>query len=106
MSTQGQAATVEIAGSDILVDAALLGELLGIAPSDIPALMRSSAITSLCERGADVHEGELRLTFFYGKRRARLSVDSAGRVLRSSVVDFDKRPVRRTLASPGNRPSD
>nr|WP_091582978.1 DUF6522 family protein [Mesorhizobium qingshengii] len=37
------------------------------------SLLRTQEITSLCERGIGEHEGEYRLSFFYGNRRARLS---------------------------------
>lgn len=88
---------IEIAGGDILVDAALVGELLDIIPADVPALMRAHAITSLCERGVDVHEGEFRLNFFYRNRHARLSVDMTGQPLQFSVIDSGKRVVTRKL---------
>ena len=84
---------VEITEAAILVDAVLLGELLDVLPAEVPALMRDRAITSCCERGAGVHDGTFRLSFFYRNRRARLSVDAAGRILRRSVVDFGRRPL-------------
>ncbi len=91
---------VEIANGDIQVDAALLGELLGIPPAEIPALMRAHAITSRCERGVDAHDGQFRLSFFYKNRRARLVVNSAGRILQRSVIDFGQLPLPRALHSP------
>jgi hypothetical protein len=92
---------VEINDKTISVDATLLGELLEVLPSDIAALMREHAITSVCERGIDAHEGEFRLSFFYRNRRARLSVDGSGQVLRRSIVDFGDRPLPRALHSQG-----
>jgi len=83
---------VEIAGSDILVDAALVGELLRVAPADVSELMRQNAITSVCERGIDAHLGQYRLSFFYGSRRARLSVDTSGHVLQRSSIHIAQRP--------------
>jgi len=83
---------VEINDTTILVDATVLGELLDVQPGDVPVLMRERAITSVCERGIDVHEGELRLSFFYRNRRARLSVDASGHVLRRSIINFGDRP--------------
>lgn len=77
-----------------LVDAELIGELLHVPPSRVPGLMREGKITSACERGVDEHAGEFRLTFFYRSRRARLGTDSAGRILRRSVIDLGDRPVR------------
>ncbi len=88
---------VEINDKMILVDATLLGELLDVLPSDVPALMREQTITSVCERGIDTHEGEFRLSFFYRNRRARLSVDGSGRVLRRSIINFGDRPLPKDL---------
>lgn len=73
---------------DIFVDATLLAGLLRLDATDVHALMRSGAITSLCERGVGEHEGHYRLNFFYRNRRARVKVDSQGNVLRHSVIDF------------------
>ena len=83
---------VEITNADIVVDATLLGELLAIPPADVQALMRKRAITSVCERGIDLHEGKYRLLFFFGNRRACLSVDSVGHILQRSIIDFGERP--------------
>jgi hypothetical protein len=90
---------VEINDKTVLVDATLLGELLDVLPSDVPSLMREQRITSVCERGIDTHEGEFRLSFFYRNRRARLSVDGSGQVLRRSIIDFGDRPLPKALHS-------
>jgi hypothetical protein len=84
---------VEVSDDAFIVDAALIGELLDLPAKDVQALMREGRITSTCERGVDEHKGEFRLTFFYRNRRARLSTDLAGRILRRSVIDFADRPV-------------
>jgi hypothetical protein len=91
---------VEINDKMVLVDATLLGELLDVLPSDMPALMREHAITSVCERGIDTHEGEFRLSFFYQNRRAQLSVDASGQVLRRSIINFGDRPLPKALHRP------
>jgi hypothetical protein len=93
---------VEIVDDDILVDAALLGELLDVTPAEVPTLMRAHAITSFCERGVDAHRGEFRLSFFYRNRRARLSIDTSGHILRRSVIDVGQRPLPRSLHSSGD----
>ena len=85
---------VEFSDNTFLVDAALIGELLRLPASGVPALMREGKITSACERGTDEHAGEFRLTFFYRNRRARLSTDLAGRIVRRSTIDFGDRPAR------------
>lgn len=93
---------VEIADGDIVVDAALLAPLLDVPAADVPDLMRSQAITSLCERGIDAHEGQYRLSFFYRNRRVRLNVDANGQVLQRRTVDFGDRALPAKLRRPGS----
>lgn len=81
--------------NDIEIDAALVGELFNVPPTEVLALLKARAITSVCERGMDEHEGETRLNFFYGNRRARVSLDRNGKVIRRSVIDFGERPMPR-----------
>ena len=97
-ATAGSQPGIEFRDDAFVVDAALVGELLQLPASRVQALMRSRRITSVCERGIDEHAGEYRLSFFYGNRRARLSTNLEGRVLRKSAVDFGDRPM------PGARP--
>lgn len=92
---------VELSGNTFLVDAALIGELLDLPAARVPALMRDGQITSACERGTAEHDGQFRLTFFYHNRRARLSTDPAGRVLRRSVIDFGERSVQEAMHRAG-----
>jgi hypothetical protein len=92
---------IEFSDNTFLVDAVLIGELLHLPPSRVPALMREGKITSVCERGVDEHEGEFRLTFFYRNRRARLGTDPTGRVLRKSVIDFGDQPIPGGLRRAG-----
>ena len=92
---------IEIDGSDMVVDAALLGEMLLVEPARVPALLRAQEITSLCERGVDEHAGEYRLSFFYGSRRVRLAVDAAGNVLRRSAIDFGEAAMPRQMHRAG-----
>lgn len=83
---------IEFSDNAFTVDAELIGELLRVPTSRVQSLMREGEITSACERGIDEHEGEFRLTFFHGNRRARLSADQSGRIIRRSVVNFDDQP--------------
>jgi hypothetical protein len=92
---------VTFAEEDIVVDAALIGSLLNVAPQEVPELMRTKAITSIYERGIDDHEGEHRLSFFFQNRRARLTIDGNGNVLRRSVIDFGEVALPRQLHSVG-----
>ena len=86
---------IELSDGAFVVDAALVAELLQLPATRVQSLMRSGEITSVCERGVDEHAGEFRLSFFYGNRRARLSTDLEGRVLRKSAIDFGDRQVPR-----------
>lgn len=88
---------VDIEDGTFYVDTSILGELLALSPAEVPELMRSGAITSVCERGIDTHAGEFRLSFFHKSRRVRLSVDDAGHILRRSVVDFGDQPLPRAM---------
>lgn len=94
--------SIEFAQDGIVIDATLVGRLFGIDPSHVPELMRTKAITSVCERGIDDHAGEYRLSFFFQNRRARLSIDGAGNVLRRSVIDFGDRALPRQLHRVGS----
>lgn len=82
---------------EFLIDAELLADLLRLPASQIPELMRTQEITSVCERGLDEDDGKYRLTFFYRNRRARLNTDGAGRLVRRSVIDFGDRPMPGAL---------
>ncbi|WP_315925569.1 DUF6522 family protein [Mesorhizobium sp. SP-1A] len=97
----GRSDRVELDAGALVVDARLLGELLGLRPADVAGLLKTQAITSLCERGVDEHEGEYRLTFFHGNRRARLTVDLQGKVLRRSTIDFGDKTLPRQLHRAG-----
>lgn len=92
---------IEIVDGDILIDAELLAPLLDVAAADIPRLMRTEAITSICERGVDAHEGQYRLSFFYRNRRVRLSVAPTGQVLQRMTVDFGDRALPPQLRRAG-----
>jgi len=91
---------VDIVDGTFVIDAALIGEVLGIAAADVPALMRSRAITSVCEVGIDTDQGTFRLNFFHRARHARLRIDATGRILKRSTIDFGKESVRRTRRGP------
>ncbi len=86
----------------VAIDAALVGELLNVPPWRVQHLMRQKEITGLCERGEGEHRGLFRLTFFHKGRRARVSIDEAGEVIRRSVVDFGDQPVPSSMHKPGD----
>ena len=87
---------------EITVDAAVLGSLLDVAASEVPALMRARAITSLCERGIGADAGRYRLSFFYRNRRARLHVDETGCILQRAVIDFGEKRLPTELRRAGD----
>ncbi len=93
---------VEIAGGEIVIDAGLLAPLLDVAAADLSDLMRSKAVTGICERGVDADEGHYRLSFFYRNRRVRLNVDPAGRVTQRMTIDFGERDLPPQLRRPGS----
>jgi len=92
---------IEIGTNGILVDAKLLADLLRLDPAAVHGLMKAQEITSFCERGIEEHEGQYRLSFFYGNRRARLNVDAAGNVIRRSMIDFGEAALPRQLHRTG-----
>lgn len=102
VATGREKTQIEIADKDISIDATLLGDLLCVVPAEVPELMRSQAITGFCERGIDADEGEFRLSFFHQNRRARVTIDAAGRILRRSVIDFGKHPLPRAFHRAGD----
>jgi hypothetical protein len=57
---------IVIEDDGVSVDAEVLGEAFGLAPAQVPALMREGAITSLFERGEGEDAGRMRLSFFHG----------------------------------------
>ena len=72
---------VEIQEGVIQVDANTIGQNLGLEPFEVQRLMREGKLTSSCERGVNEDDGHYRLTFFLGRRRLRLIVDEAGRII-------------------------
>ena len=68
-------------GAGFTVDAHLLGDGFGLPAEQVPALLRSGAITSRCETGQDGDAGRYRLSFFHQSRALRLTIDAQGRIL-------------------------
>ncbi|MDF1609320.1 DUF6522 family protein [Hoeflea sp. YIM 152468] len=92
---------IEFEDGGIVIDAAIVGPLLNVAPAEVPRLMREGAITSLSEAGIDEHAGEHRLSFFYQGRRLRLQVAASGEIRARSIVDFGDMPLPRAMHRPG-----
>jgi hypothetical protein len=87
---------IEFAAGSVQVDAAVIGQGLGLDPALVHDRMRANEITSVCERGVDEDAGRYRLTFFHGSRRFRVIFDENGNVLRRSTINFGDRatPLR------------
>lgn len=75
---------VTLTRSGTTIDANDLGPLLGLDPSQVPAKMRAGEITSLSEEGIDEDAGKTRLTFWYNRKRVRVTCDSRGEVIQTS----------------------
>lgn len=92
---------IEVENDGFVVDVALLAGLLNLPASEVQRSMREGRITSVCEKGLDEHQGQFRLTFYYGSRRARINTDQSGRILFRSTLDFGKKPLPRAVRAPG-----
>jgi hypothetical protein len=77
---------VELDQGAICIDATIIAAGFAIPARLVQPLMRKRTITSLCERGIDADAGNVRLTFFYGRRRLCLVVDTAGNVIERSMT--------------------
>jgi len=77
---------VDMTGGQATVDAADLGPLLGLDPSQVPEKMRSGEITSRSETGVDADAGRLRLIFYYNDKRVRLTCTTDGDVISTSTT--------------------
>lgn len=75
---------VSITSEGFVVDAKVLGDAFGLDAATVPERLRSAEITSRCETGVDEDAGRWRLTFYYGGRALRLTVDESGAVLSRS----------------------
>ena len=72
----------------VQIDASIVAEGLGLAPSLLREEMRAGRITSRAERGVDADSGRRRLTFFSEHRRFRVVIDETGAIIQRSAVDF------------------
>lgn len=90
---------LEPTGDGFTIAAEDLGPLIGVAPAEVPILMRAGTITSRFERGEGADAGRCRLTFIHANRRLALIVDEDGRVLQRHSVTIADRPPRS--ATPG-----
>jgi len=86
---QGQ---IEISGGGIQFDAAMIADAFALDPATVPGLMRDGRITSKCERGEGEDAGKYRVTFWYGDRALRLTIDEAGNLLSRGSFPVQRKP--------------
>ena len=79
---------IEFENGAVQIDASIVAEGLGLAPSLLQEEMRAGRITSLAERGVEADSGRHRLTFFSEHRRFRVVVDETGAIIQRSAIDF------------------
>lgn len=82
---------------EVQVSAILIARELGLPAADIVGLIKSGALTSLCEQGAAEDAGRYRLTFFVGARRLRFVVDRSGGILEQEVDVVRRRSHERKV---------
>jgi len=92
---------IEFENGAVQIDAAIVAEGLGVAPSLLREAMRTGRITGVAERGVDADSGRHRLTFFSEHRRFRVVVDEAGAILQRSAVDFGDSALPKSARKAG-----
>ena len=93
---------IEFENGTVQIDASIVAEGLGLAPSLLQEEMRAGRITSLAERGVDADSGRHRLTFFSEHRRFRVVVDETGAIIQRSAVDFGDSLLPKSVRKPGD----
>ena len=92
---------IEFENGAVQIDAAIVAEGLGLAPSLLQQEMRAGRITSVAERGIDDDQGRHRLSFFSKHRRFRVVVDETGTILQRSAIDFGNSSLPRSAHKAG-----
>ncbi|WP_323782753.1 DUF6522 family protein [Leisingera sp.] len=81
---------IDMSGDQPTIDARNLGKLFDLPPEEVQLLMRAGEITSRFETGEGKDAGKVRLTFFHGDRRVRLTCSKDGTVLTTSRVTSER----------------
>lgn len=81
---------IDMSSDQPTIDARDLGGLLDLPPDEVQNLMRAGEITSRFETGEGEDAGKVRLTFFHGDRRVRLTCSKDGTVLSTSRVTTEQ----------------
>lgn len=82
---------IEMTEDGPVVSAVDLGPLLGVAPAELPRLMRDGIVASAHEVGVGEDAGRFRLRFRYGGRMVRLTCSDDGAVLSMVRTDAGER---------------
>lgn len=98
---EASATTIAFEDGTVQVPAAIIACGLDLESPAFQSLMRSGEVTSLCEKGENEDVGRYRLTFFYKNRRFQLVINSTGKILQRSVIDFGDRALPAALRKPG-----
>jgi len=101
-SLLGEASAMTIAFEDdtVHVPAAVIAYGFDLEAPMVQSLMRCGELTSLCEKGEEEDIGRYRLTFVYKNRRFQLVIDSTGKILKRSLIDFGDRELPAALHKP------
>ncbi|MSU88827.1 hypothetical protein GE300_04220 [Rhodobacteraceae bacterium 2CG4] len=86
---------IEIDEGGVTVAADEIAPLLGLAPAEVRAKMRSGEITTMHEQGTGDDAGRFRVTFFYAGQRLRLTCAADGTVLSRVQNPVKPPPVRK-----------
>lgn len=81
---------------EIVIDGAPVARALGLDKAAFFRLLAQRKIDQLCERGVGEDAGRFRASFYHGRKRVRVVVDHAGRVLE---------PLEISERTPGGAPS-
>jgi Family of unknown function (DUF6522) len=98
---EASATTIAFEDGAVQVSAAVIAYGFDLEAPMVQSLMRSGELTSLCEKRENEDIGRYRLTFFYMNRRLQLVIDSTGKILQRSVIDFGGRELPAALDKPG-----
>jgi len=79
---------VQFENNALSVDAAVIGQGLGLSPLVVQASIRDGKLTAVCERGIEADAGRYRLSFFLENRRFPPVVDENGNAIQHSTDHF------------------
>lgn len=97
LATMGRRIPIDLNPTrEIVIDGAPVARALGLDKATFFRLLGQRKIDQLCERGVGEDAGRFRASFYHGRKRVRVVVDHAGRVLE---------PLEISERTPGGTPS-